>query len=508
MSGAVEFLAGFGTGYMNQTQRKKDEERRDRIEKEEREARQRQDQRSQESHDMQIGELRANRDLRVSLADAAKPREVVEGAGGMVRPDTMDNRDVGLVENSSQPNNGLLPVAARVGTRGFDNSQQAQKFAEQQNSQDAVLQRQASAYTQAGRPAEAMALDKQRREYAKWLEDEGVIQAVRAARRNDPQAVYDAFNKGENRPTELPKIEVIDRDVPGIGKIKDHVVTMKVKAPDGSIQEVKKSAFDMTMEIAPFEKELALAEKGQAQANSDRDFRLREKQANDKSEYNSVMLDIKRQQVQQAGEIAAARIDAANARAAASGQKGLTMEGVQKFNDGLFKSATEYMNPKEAGTPEERQKALEGASRLATVGTNIYMSAFERGIPITQTEALEAAKLAGDNKNLVGRKGADGHIYAGVLVQGKFIPTGAKATPQQPSEQAPAAPQARPTSTPVAAQQGTIRRSGDQIIGPLTPMSVIRSEAQRGNPAAIQKIQQINQQLSENSSVMYNTGTE
>lgn len=106
-SNILAFLAGAGTGYLRQQDANEENAARDEDRAFQREQRDRQ--RTQQA---------AEDSLQADLKAAAAPASVTEGVSGMVRPDTMDNRDVGLPENAAQPNAGLLPMAYRVGATG------------------------------------------------------------------------------------------------------------------------------------------------------------------------------------------------------------------------------------------------------------------------------------------------------------------------------------------------------------------------------------------------------
>ena len=139
MSGILAFLAGAGTGAMKGYQMREDRDARaeDRAWQREQRDRARKQQGEEDT-------------LRTNLREAARPVAMTEGAGGMVRPDTMDNRDVGLPENASQPNAGLMPVAYRVGAQPFQDRGAAQAAVDQQNKPEAVNQRVVAAYRGAG----------------------------------------------------------------------------------------------------------------------------------------------------------------------------------------------------------------------------------------------------------------------------------------------------------------------------------------------------------------------
>lgn len=93
---------------------------------------------------------------RTVLRGAAAPVAVQEGAGGALKPDTMDNSDVG------QP--GEAPVDASAGAyrvlgQNFADKGAADAAATSANAPDAVLKRTAAAYRQIGKPAEALRLE-------------------------------------------------------------------------------------------------------------------------------------------------------------------------------------------------------------------------------------------------------------------------------------------------------------------------------------------------------------
>ncbi|BDT68542.1 hypothetical protein os1_27250 [Comamonadaceae bacterium OS-1] len=97
--------------------------------------------------------------LQTNLQDAARPVAITEGAGGMVRPATMDNSDVGLPENAALPNGGLLPAGYRVADQAFTDRPQAEAAAAKQNAPEAVNSRVIAAYRGAGQVDKAMQVE-------------------------------------------------------------------------------------------------------------------------------------------------------------------------------------------------------------------------------------------------------------------------------------------------------------------------------------------------------------
>lgn len=265
-SGLLSLAAGFADGAMGEKRRQKAEAERN----EDRSMR-------RAEHDASMGEVEEQKKLRVSLADAARPVQVEQGAGGAIRPETMDNRDVGLPENASQPNAGLTLGGYRVKDKAFDNPTAAAGAAAAENSPDAVAKRQGAAYRQAGQPGAALDIEQKQASItsaqmaaAKRMKDEGFIEAARASRSGDPNAVFEAFNKSGTMKLEtLPTVTPVERDLPGVGKVTTYDYVAKVLGPDGTPREVKVNSHDLSMQTLPYEKVLELSRKG---VDSDRKF--------------------------------------------------------------------------------------------------------------------------------------------------------------------------------------------------------------------------------------------
>jgi len=97
------------------------------------------------------------------LKNAARQADVQQGAGGMVKPATMDNRDVGLPENADLPNGGLMQGGYSVAGKAYDTQQAAQSAADAYNGADAQASRAAKVYAQHGKIDKSMALEASRR---------------------------------------------------------------------------------------------------------------------------------------------------------------------------------------------------------------------------------------------------------------------------------------------------------------------------------------------------------
>lgn len=94
--------------------------------------------------------------LKQDLKDAATTATVEQGAGGMIKPDTMDNSDVGSAETAALPNGGLMQGSYKVGGQSFTEQAQAEKAAAAHNSVEAVNQRTVDAYRKNGQAEKAI----------------------------------------------------------------------------------------------------------------------------------------------------------------------------------------------------------------------------------------------------------------------------------------------------------------------------------------------------------------
>lgn len=296
--GLASFAVGFGGGYLK-AQRQNDLDK----ERQEDRAMRKQD------HDARMDEVSQAKNLRISLADAARPVSVEQGAGGMVKPDTMDNRDVGLPENDNLPNGGLSLGGYLVKGKAYGSQTEAAAAAKAENSPDAVALRQGAAYRQAGRPSEALEIEQKQAQItgaqmaqARKLKEEGVFEAVRALRAGDASGVAAAFNNGGQYKLDgMPVISQEERDVPGIGKIPTYGAKIRMIGPDGTPVEKTFNSHDLSMQMMPYEKALELQRKG---ADSD-----------NKAQYQGALIDAK-------GAALEARTAAAGAKASAQAGKG------------------------------------------------------------------------------------------------------------------------------------------------------------------------------------------
>lgn len=93
-------------------------------------------------------------DERRQLAEAGQDVGVAEGAGGALKPDTMDNRDVGLPGEQ-----GVIAGGFRVAGRDYADRGSAELAAAEANTSEAKDGRAAAAYRRIGKPAQAVQIE-------------------------------------------------------------------------------------------------------------------------------------------------------------------------------------------------------------------------------------------------------------------------------------------------------------------------------------------------------------
>lgn len=115
-----------------------------------------------------------------TLRAAARPVQAMEdGSGGMVRPDTMDNRDVGLAENAGLPNQGLAQSRYSAGGQKFADKTAADAYAQTQNTPEMQASRYATAQRGIGDVAGAYKTESEQRARKKQFEVDAVDNMLR-----------------------------------------------------------------------------------------------------------------------------------------------------------------------------------------------------------------------------------------------------------------------------------------------------------------------------------------
>lgn len=281
--GLAAFVTGFGTGIMASKQRKEDKDRQDKKDKQE-----------QDLHDARMEDINRGRQERIALADAVAPRTAQEGTvvdGGQTRefyadpskvtPELQQDRQIEAEMRAEQA--GTKPVSladakpgfgVNAGTRGQISTDKPDLA--NLNSRESKMQRVVDA-TMATDPTKALTLEsaaqrnkreeitftQQQRDYARKLDQEGVIEAVRRFRAGDAKGAVEVLNKGgDYKVVGQPEVTREDRELPGIGTIPTYTAKVKLQGPDGNVVEKTYNSHDVSMQLMPYEKNLELLRKG------------------------------------------------------------------------------------------------------------------------------------------------------------------------------------------------------------------------------------------------------
>lgn len=145
--GILAFIGGLGQGVISGLKDQDERERRDKA-----------DQRAQESHDAQMSEFRRGESDRRTIAGAAADVGVEEGSGGALKPDTADNRDVGMPGEPGAATGGL-GAGFRVAGKGFGDRASADAAAATANAPEARDARISQAYRSIGQPDKALSME-------------------------------------------------------------------------------------------------------------------------------------------------------------------------------------------------------------------------------------------------------------------------------------------------------------------------------------------------------------
>lgn len=273
-SNAIAFVAGLGSGYLS-SQKDKEKQKRD---DEDRALR-------NEASQLQINAAKKQVSDQQALAQAGAPLTMTEGAGGMVTPETMDNRDVGLPENAALPDQGLQQGGFSVGGKSFASRGLADTELAAQNAPAARSQRVIAAMsgidpmkaldleqTQTQRGRETVKFTQEQETYAKKLKDEGAIDALKALRTGDGAGMVAAFNKsGDFQIQGEPVLANDQRDIPGVGTVPTYSATFNVKGKDGIVKPMTVNSHDLGMSLMPYEKWFDAQLKGAKEGRENRE---------------------------------------------------------------------------------------------------------------------------------------------------------------------------------------------------------------------------------------------
>ena len=280
-SSAIAFLAGLGTGYLNQTEKEKERERQAKL-----------DQITFDKADRDTEQYKKDKADKANLAAAFKPATVNEQAATLDtsgKPVLYENADVAqsdfrqarrMAENGTPDAapatiNAPTPSFAAAGIPYTDKAS-AQAGADAYNKPEAQNQRVITAlggvdpikaldldHQQAQRGRETTKFTQEQTAYAKKLGDEGVFDGLKALSNGDGAGMVAAFNKsGQYKIDGQPMLTPVRKTVPGLGDIDTYDATFNVMGPDGKTTSQTVNSHDTRMKLMPFDKAYELGIKG------------------------------------------------------------------------------------------------------------------------------------------------------------------------------------------------------------------------------------------------------
>jgi hypothetical protein len=178
-----------------------------------------------DEHNLRMEEAERVKGDRAAITRAAAPVTMEEGAGGMIRPASADNRDVGLPNEPGAAAGGLEEGGFRVGGKTFTDKTAATGAAEQANSPEAKASRISMAMEERGNPVGAMEFQQKAMQFA----DQRWDRSLRSAMAGGHEGLAGLMTTAEAGPFKGKQVRAVpDPD----GK----TVTYHVMNPDGTSQ--------------------------------------------------------------------------------------------------------------------------------------------------------------------------------------------------------------------------------------------------------------------------------
>jgi hypothetical protein len=445
---AVAFFAGLGSGYLQQKDRDEEKARRDKR-----------DAREQEQHDATMAAHRKGQAADAAVAAASRP--MVAGAGGMSKPDTMDNRDVGLPENAALPNGGLADTATA-------NTPQAIR-----GRQVAALQgidpERADRLQLSGKQAELTDLQLKDKKDTLTRED-AFREATKLLATGGWSAVPQVYARYEDGFT--AQVQEDGKGGATITRLNKDGKPVGSKA-FGDLQEF------ILGQVAHIDPKLWVSETRLAA------------QAKATQAHQTATLEETKRYHRASERDAAARTgiaSAADKRAAAAGEQKPTFDPLAGFDNKKAQSVAMEQASKEAqealaaGKPMTAQQQAQRAQQIYQNTADAFATeAAARERARVFKEVSRSAKTPEEIEAVRQRAKASGYTDA------EMAALNPRFAPAKPTQAAGAGPAPRPAA---AAAAQPVDRIGDSPIGPLTPMAHIRDAAQAGNPRALAWLEQ------------------
>jgi hypothetical protein len=392
--------------------------------------------------------------------------EVQAGAGGMLKPDTADNRDVGLPNEPGAEAGGLSSQGFRVAGKGYSDQASADAAATAANAPDAVAQRQSDAYRRIGKPMEAAQLENAtlqgkaakftlEKGQQEWLDQKFDKQLSTIGSPQDLVSVISGSSLVGGRKVSI----VTGADGKGqlVAMSDDGMQTKIGKEFDVKNFDAVKAMTQFSQSMTPGQKISALQQFAQFE-ESKRQFEVNK--------------DLQREQI-----------------GISRGHLGIAQQGLKLQKDKF-----------EADLKNDPTHNLPPAVKLTVGGIDKTLAGIESAMTKAQAEGQWDPKSEGGREllarqaKLINDRNKVLKPYLGGGAAVSDDPLGLRTAPPAaavPSSGGTGAPKPAgvasgglPKPAPVAAP--AVDRIGEQPIGPLTPMADIMAAAEAGNPRAIE----------------------
>lgn len=465
-NGLAAFAVGLGSGYLTAQQRGRDQERQSRL-----------DAQNSELHGLRMDEANAAKNLRMGLADAVKPAALNESAPTLAMADgtktAYDSADTAgsdfrqlrrndeatgqqtlaratLADGANLPGETVAAAPTpgiALNGKAFDGDiTQARAAQTAYNTPQAQAQRIGMAYSANGKPVEAMQYQKSvddmeqaKKDRFSKLQSEGAVRTARAMLSGSPEDVFRTFNaQGNSKLKEAPTVTTEDVEMPGIGKVKNHIFSGIIVDANGQEKPFTMSSHDANMAMMNYKDMLEVQRKGLSGEGL--------------SEHRAGLLELRGEQNKLQNELGLARIEAAKNKPGASGQP--TREERLRYTT-LFQDAG-------------RQATQAQKSISALMKDPLFAIGLKQNPNGPEAQEMNALKEA------LKRHNEERTLYQGMLVESQT--TGA-ASASEPGNASPSA-----TKVPPQVQQS---RDGDRL-------SILNAElkkaTEQGNQADIDSL--------------------
>lgn len=439
--GALAFLAGMGSGYLNESKRQEDKKRQDQF-----------DQIALDKADYDKQERDRTTKIRTAVSDASQ--------------------DVAPVEIQDHSVNA--PLAAQgstwqVGKKSFTSSDDANKAALEMNTPQGRNDRIAQAYRMNGDAEKAMDIESKAGSIKNnSLVTQGNELALNQAKEQEARLSFgrgmvDSFKTGgsgslmnflsDSHADGKDGAMKFEQQLSPDGKLAT-VFTTNEKGERTKVADVPNNDEGWQTAMVNLQKGLdpnaLMAHSAQAQKQALEERKVRATEM--KAENDSRRADANDRKIDAYIMGGFGRGGSSSSSSDRNNVFGIPSADLEKASNTINSRITEIYQPKEGMTTEERSSLGAERNKAAAAATGIWATNNKTGNYIDAGTAVYALDLARNPGNLKTMQGSDGNTYPGVMVNGEFVMTGSALKQKQAPQQAQVQQQTK--TAPIAATQG------------------------------------------------------